>query len=91
MAWITVITGFGSASVSGTDGDGKITAVVGILAGLVGLVGLSKGSRGNVRVATLLSVGGAAMAAYEWQNVSSRIKNLGQNEFARASVGLAFG
>ncbi len=31
------------------------------------------------------------MAAYEWQNVSSRIKNLGQNEFARASVGLAFG
>jgi hypothetical protein len=87
MAWITVTSGFGSASVSGTDGDGKITAVVGILAGLLALVGLSKGSRGNVITAALLAVGGAAMSAYEWQNVSSKIDDADFNEFARASVG----
>jgi hypothetical protein len=87
MAWVTVTSGFGSASVSGTDGDGKITAAVGILAGLLALVGLSKGSRGNVITAVVLSVAGAALSVYEWQHLSSKIDDAETSEFAQLSVG----
>jgi hypothetical protein len=87
MAWVTVTSGFGSAGVKGTDGDGKITAAIGLVAGLLALFGLTKGNRGNVVLAGLLSLGGAAMTLYEWRNLSSKIDELGSNDFVRATVG----
>lgn len=87
MAWITVTTGLGSVSISGTDGDGKVSAAIGILAGFAALVGLSKGARGQVILAVLLAVAGLALSIYEWRHVSDKIDGLGSNEFARASVG----
>jgi hypothetical protein len=40
LPWATVASGFGSASLSGTEGDGKITLVVGLLAALVAVIEL---------------------------------------------------
>ena len=56
------------------EGDGKLTAAVGICAGLLALVGLSNGARGKVRGATVLSAVGIAISTFEWQHVSSKIR-----------------
>ena len=87
MAWITVTSGFGSADLQGTSGDGKITAAIGVVAGLLAVFGLTQGKRGNVILAGFLALGGAVMSIYEWRHVSSGIDDLGDNEFVRASVG----
>ena len=87
MAWISVITGFGSVDVKGTAGDGKITAVIGVVAGLVALFGFTKGKRGNVVLASVLALGGVGMSIFESRHVASSIDELGSNECANASVG----
>ena len=87
MAWITVTSGFGAIDLKGTSGDGKITAVIGIVAGLLALVGFTQGKRGHVVLAAVVALGGAGMSFFEWRHVTSSIDSLGSNEFARASVG----
>jgi hypothetical protein len=87
MAWITVSLGFGSVDVSGTSGDGKITAAIGIVAGLLALFGLTTGNQGKIVLAGVLSIAGAGVSVFEWRHLASRIDALGTNEIATASVG----
>jgi hypothetical protein len=87
MAWITVSFGLGSVDVNGTNGDGKITAAIGIVAGLLALFGLTTGNQGKIMLAGMLSIAGTGISVFEWRHVASKIDALGTNEIATASVG----
>lgn len=87
MAWVTVTSGFGAIEVKGNEGDGQITAVIGIAAGLLALFGLTQGKRGRVRLAAIVALVGAGMSFFEWRHMASKIDSLGTNEIARAAVG----
>lgn len=80
---------FGTVDVSGMDGDGKITATIGGLAGLFALIGLTKGSRRETKAAVVLAGIGVVVAAVEWNHVSGRISSIGNaGGLARVSVGM---
>jgi hypothetical protein len=87
MAWITLTSAFGTFNLSGTEGDGKITAGIGVCAALFALLGLTKARRGFVINGLGLAVVGAAMAVYEWRNVSAKMDAAAGTAF-HASVGI---
>lgn len=63
---------FGLGSVSGTSGDGKLTLVIGIVAGLL-LIPLFSGTfrRGLAIVAGLILGGAAIIGIYDWSHISA--------------------
>ena len=87
LPWVTVITIFGSMSVAGTEGDGKLTlglavaVVIGFLARLRWLQWLA-------------SLGALAVAGYDLINVSNSVSDA-ESEYMKASTGyglyIAFG
>jgi hypothetical protein len=79
MPWVSVTTGFGSVSVSGTEGDGVFTLGAGIVAAVLGAL------RKRLAVLIVLAIA-AAVAAYHVVNVSQRAQEV-TTDFARASVG----
>lgn len=85
MPWVTINSVFGSIGVNGTEGDGKITAVLAIVAGLAAILGLNKASRSNVRLAGVVALIGVILSVYELQHVSSRTG--GVTGAVRTSVG----
>ncbi len=76
MPWATVQTVFGSLSVAGTDGDGKITAIGG---GVVLFLAFTRKYRAAAVIAALVLAGGV----YDVINIS----DVDGDEFAHVSVG----
>lgn len=84
LPWVTVSTAFGTISVSGTEGDGVITLVCGVIAAALLVLG-----RGRKTAAILaMLVGGlvAAVGLYDLVNVSAAAADV--NGLARASAGV---
>lgn len=86
MPWISITSGFGAADVKGTDGDGKLTALLAVIALLLAVFGMSKDNRANIRGAGGVCILGTIFSVYEWQHISSKINGV-STEFLRASVG----
>jgi hypothetical protein len=62
---------FGSSlSINGIDGDGKLTAVAGVLAAIFLAIGGAQHSRALLILGAVAGVGGAAVAIYDIVNVS---------------------
>jgi hypothetical protein len=78
MPWATINTAFGSISINGTDGDGVITLVAGII---IGILVFRKKYLGSL----LVSAAASCVLVYDFLNVSSNVA--GESEFASASVG----
>jgi len=86
MPWAGVATVFGTLSVNGTEGDGKITMVIGLVLVLLAILELTGAS--NTRIAALvLALIAAGVGGYDLVNASDKIADVG-NEYARASVGV---
>jgi hypothetical protein len=91
MPWASVATAFGTVSIAGTEGDGKITLVIGLVMVLLSVLELT----GNVlivglptRVLGLIAAFGAAgVGSYDLVNVSNNLSSV-SSEFARASIGI---
>jgi hypothetical protein len=87
LPWGTVTTVFGSVSIAGTEGDGKITLALGgalVLIAVLEMVGQISASKW---VLGLVAAGAAGVAGYDWLNISQRLGEV-QSEYARASVGI---
>jgi len=79
MPWATVKSVFGEINVSGTDGDGVLTLVGGVV---VLVLVLAQKYLASLIVATVT----AAVLIYDYLNIT-RSLDLDDNEFASASVG----
>ena len=78
MPWVTINTAFGSISLNGTEGDGVITLVVGII---IGILVLTKKCLALVIISAIT----AAVLVYDFFNVSNSIDI--DSDFASVSVG----
>jgi hypothetical protein len=91
MPWASVATAFGTISIAGTEGDGKITLAVGLATVLLSVLELT----GNVlvvglptRVLGLIAAFRAAgVGAYDLVNVSNNLSSA-SSELGRASIGV---
>jgi hypothetical protein len=79
LPWATVTTVFGTISLAGTEGDGIITLIGGVVAGLAVLIR-------RFRLACLAFGLTAAIAVYDITNVNRSIGDI-DSEFVRTSVG----
>jgi hypothetical protein len=78
--WAQVVSIFGTASVSGTTGDGKLTLVVAAL--------VLAGFLSSVWVLRWVGAGlGLAIGAYDAWNASSKFSDVNESGVAHASVG----
>ena len=83
LPWATVVTVFGSISISGTEGDGVITLFLGGV-GLTGVV-LALGRRRRAVIVTLtVAVLALLIAVYDIANIA----DIGGEELARVQIGL---
>ena len=87
LPWIEVTTVFGTLSVNGMDGDGKLTAVAGGVGLALFLIGSSTKAAPWHVVGVVASALGGAVAVYDIIDVSNEISDTEFNAFARASVG----
>lgn len=79
LPWATVSTPFGSISAAGTEGDGVITLILGVIA----VVGFAVQ---RFRLASIPAGLALATGVFDLVNVSRTIGDV-DSEFARASVG----
>jgi Protein of unknown function (DUF2510) len=86
LPWATVRTGFGELSVSGTDGDGVITLVLGIALVGLGLCGFTRARQILSGVSLLPALGVGAIALIDIVDVSNVADELG-SDFAQVSIG----
>jgi Protein of unknown function (DUF2510) len=77
--WATASTPFGSIDVNGTEGDGKVTLILGAVA--LGFILLR-----NYLVAMILSAIAGAILVFDFLDVSRTIGDV-DNEFIKTSVG----
>jgi hypothetical protein len=91
MPWASVATAFGTVSIAGTEGDGKITLAIGLamvllsvleLTGNVMVIGLPTRILGLIAAFIAAGVGG-----YDLVNVGENLSSV-SSQFARASIGV---
>jgi hypothetical protein len=88
LPWATVTAGlFGTISVNGMDGDGKITLALGFVAGVLLLVGALGNNRVPVIIGTVAAGLGGAAAVYDLINVSDMVAG-SSSDFVQAQVGV---
>jgi hypothetical protein len=90
MPWGTIASAFGSASIAGMEGDGKITAALAVGVGLIAGIRLLGASRGRAW-AILSAIGGilvAGIALVDYTNVSERVASVGPYVHAAVGSGL---
>jgi hypothetical protein len=86
LPWATVTTFFGSVGYAGTEGDGKITLVIGLLAAIAAFLELTqdRDTRGAVVV---LACAAGGTAVFDLANITDRIATVSSG-FVRASAGI---
>jgi hypothetical protein len=86
LPWATATTGFGTISFAGTEGDGRITIVLGALAGLLGFLQLERATE-TLRLGAISAGLGAGVAGlYDYANLESRLSSV-TTDAVRASIG----
>jgi hypothetical protein len=86
LPWGTVTTVFGTISVAGTNGDGKITLGVGLAIVLVSILELT-GTSGVRILNIVIGVVAAGIGVLDYANVSDRIAGA-SSDVAQAAVGV---
>ncbi|MEL7210018.1 MAG: hypothetical protein AAGK32_17600 [Actinomycetota bacterium] len=88
LPWATVSTGFGSFSKAGTEGDGVLTLVLGLVIGGLALPMLtSRTVKRGLAIGIVIAAGIAlAIAIYDIVDVNNTLGDLG--EFADGSPGV---
>jgi hypothetical protein len=86
LPWATVTTVFGTISVAGTNGDGKITLGVGLAIVLVSILELT-GTSGARILNIVIGVVAAGIGVLDYANVSERIAGA-SSDVAQAAVGV---
>ncbi len=78
--WAQVTSIFGTATVSGTTGDGKLTLAVGALAlgGFLSSVWVLRWVAGGI---------GLAIGVYDWWNASSKFRDINSTAAVHAGIG----
>lgn len=87
LPWATVTTAFGTLSVAGTSGDGKITLGLGVTLLVLAALQLSKNPLRPWVLTLLVGAAAGAIAIYDLVNVSNKAGEL-SSAFARADVGI---
>ena len=86
LPWATVSSGFGTASVSGTEGDGKITMALGIALVTLGVIELTRST--SLRVLILIAATLAAgIGVLDFISANERVAGV-ESAFVHASVGV---
>jgi hypothetical protein len=86
LPWATVSTAFGSLSASGTEGDGKITLVCGLVIAVAGLVDLLDRASPWV-IALLAGAAAAIIGVIDLANVGSRLGGF-ESAYVHPSIGI---
>jgi hypothetical protein len=89
LPWISASSLFGSVAVNGIEGDGKITAGLGVAAGIVLLTTI--GSRRRVACVAVAIMGAVAALVgwYDWTQAQDRVRVVNnESDLVHASVGI---
>lgn len=87
LPWATLTTAFGNVSKNGTDGDGTITLIAGVVVAVLGLA-MRTNPTGSLRVLALLASSGVGViAGIDFADVQS-VAGENSSEYARISVGV---
>jgi hypothetical protein len=86
MPWASIATAFGTVSVAGTEGDGKITLALGVGLLILAAVQISNANPGLRLFSAIVGAGTGVVAVIDIANVSSKVGEV-SSAFARASVG----
>jgi hypothetical protein len=84
LPWVTANHVFGSMSVSGTEGDGIFTLVLGLVL-LIGAVARMS-TEGRYRWLIVVAAAAALLAVFEFVNIRSTIDDV-SNTYVRGSIG----
>jgi hypothetical protein len=84
--WASVATAFGTLSIAGTEGDGTITLIVGLVVTLLAVLELAN-STDTRALCGIGGVGAGAIGVYDLANISSRMSGL-ESQFAHPSIGI---
>ena len=87
LPWAQVTSVFGSVSLNGTEGDGKVTLVLGLVVAVLGLVALANHRAKLHILVPILGLIGGGVGLYDLLNVSSKFESV-SSEFVRPSVGI---
>lgn len=88
LPWVSAATAFGSVSVNGIEGDGKLTAGAGAVAGVLLLVAMSDRSRRLCAAVVAVGVVAAAAATWDYTKVQDRVSDANaESSLIHASVG----
>jgi hypothetical protein len=86
LPWVSATTVFGSISINGMDGDGKLTALLGVISCLVMFQGITKAARSAYLTGTIFAAVAGVVVAYDFANISSEIAG-SPNDYAVAQIG----
>jgi hypothetical protein len=86
LPWASVATVFGTVSLNGIEGDGKITMVLGLVLVLIAVLELT-GSADTRVVALVVAFIAVAIGGYDLLNAGDKL-SAASNEYARASIGV---
>ncbi len=85
--WVSVATAFGSLTVAGTEGDGQISMIAGVIATAIVVIRLIKPNQ-HIALTVLTAIAfivATGVGVYHWMNIENSIGDI-DNEFVRASV-----
>ena len=86
LPWAEVSALFLSRTINGTEGDGKITLVLGLLSGLLFVV--SGHSPAGTWLGTVVAAIGGAVAGYDLINLSSALSDIPPARMLSIGIGL---
>jgi len=84
--WVSITTIFGTISAKGTDGDGKITALLGVISCVVLFQGFTKAARSAYLTGVIFAAVAGIVVAYDFANISSELEGA-STEYGMAQVG----
>jgi hypothetical protein len=87
LPWAQVASLFGTVSVNGTEGDGKITAAVGVAVALVGLVTVANRKARLSILAPILGLVGAGAGVLDLANVNDKFASV-SSSLVHPSIGI---
>jgi hypothetical protein len=91
LPWISAAAPFiGTVNFAGTEGDGKITLVLGIVGLVLGLICLSNPQKTLLWIAGVMGLVGVAVAGYDAGNISNKLGDAtaSSNGLLTATVGI---
>ncbi len=86
--WAQVVSVFGTVTVNGTEGDGKITIVLGLVVAVLGLLAIANRRAKLHILVPILGLVGGGIGLLDLLNASSKFESVASDGFVHPSIGI---